>query len=137
MKTLLLFILVSIFANANNYTTKLYKKLLKPLFYDKVPIIVFVDNEIKETIKQCRTFKIQNSCDKSVDILLGSNFSNLPRSCKDKPLFATTYKAYTQNKNAFGAFYWRKGRPQIHFNKNVLKKLDLQLPVHLQRFIDE
>lgn len=136
MKIIYLLIFSFVLLHANEYTLKLYEKLLPPIFHS-IPIIVFADTDAKEILDKSSMFEVLNSCNSSVDVLVGSNFKQLSRSCNGKPLFATTYRAYSENNNAFGAFYWRKGRPQIHFKKAILKKFHLKLPKKLQRFIDE
>ena len=122
--------------SADNYTLKLYELILPSLFKES-PIVVFADNENAQILKESEDFQLQKRCDKSVDILVGSSFMNLPKVCKNRPIFATTHKTYISNKNVIGAFYWTKGRPQIHFKRDMLKKFHLQLAQKLQRFIDE
>ena len=136
MKVFYLLIFSFVLLSARDYSLELYEKLLPPLFHN-VPIIVFADKESKEILKKSVMFKLQNRCDTSIDVFVGSSFLNLLQNCKNKPLFATTYKAYNENSNAFGAFYWRKGRPQIHFKRAALDKFALKVPKNLQRFIDE
>ena len=136
MKIVYLLFLMFVLVDAQEYTLKLYEKLLTPLFHD-LPIVVFSDKESKKILHMSRAFQVKNTCDNSVDVLVGSNFQNLPKNCKNKPIFATTYRLYSENNNSFGAFYWRKGRPQIHFKRTILEKFHFKLPKKLQRFIDE
>ena len=136
MKIFCLLIFSFVLLSANNYALKLYEKLLLPLFHD-VPIVIFADKESKEILQKSDMFEVKSSCSTLVDVLVGSQFTNLSQNCISKPLFATTYRSYSENNNAFGAFYWRKGRPQIHFKKAILKKFHLKLSKNLQRFIDE
>ncbi len=135
MRVVLSIIFLFFLAEAKEYTQQLYEKLLSTLY--EVPIVVYVDKTTKDILHNSKFFLIKNNCDEKVDLLIGSRFEHLPQSCKNKPLFATTYKAYTEYPNAIGAFYWRKGRPQIHFKKAALKQFRLRLPKKLQRFINE
>lgn len=122
--------------NADNYTLKLYKHILHSIFKD-LPIVIFADKDSEQILKKSHDFRLQKRCNKSTDILVGSNFRNLPKECKNKPLFVTTHREYMSSKNAIGAFYWTKGRPQIHFRKDLFKKYHLELPEDFQRYIDE
>ncbi len=136
MKILRLLIVLCMLLDAKEYTLKLYETLLSPLFTD-FPIVVYADEESVKKLQKSDVFEVERQCNTDVDLLIGSRFAHLPKQCRNKPLFATTYKAYRANNNAFGAFYWRKGRPQIHFKKEALEKFGLKLPPKLQRFVDE
>lgn len=135
MKPFVILLFISVILHAESYTLKLYEKLLSSLF--ETPITLFADKENRQILQKSNLFNVQDRCDRSVKLLVGSKFTTLPYACRYKPLFATTYRAYTHYPNAFGAFYWRKGRPQIHFKKTVLEHFRLKLPENLKRFIDE
>jgi len=136
MKFIYLFLLSAMLLHADSYTLKLYERIL-PAIFSASKIRVFADKESAQILKNSHYFLLTRKCDKNVDILLGSHFKHLSQECKNKPLFATTHRAYRNYTNAFGAFFWFKGRPQIHFRKDLLHKLHLEVPQKLQRFIDE
>jgi len=69
--------------------------------------------------------------------LVGRSFPELPAECQDKPLFSTSYRIYKNLEKSFGAFYWRKGRPQLRFKKEGLERYHLILPEILQRYEEE
>jgi len=124
------------FLNANdNITLKLYEKVLTSIFHSQT-IKVFVDEQSKEILKNSDVFEIVDSCDKSVVVLVGS-FSTLANSCENKPIFSTSYRAFKHTPNSFGAYYWRKGRPQLKFKREALDKYHLSLPFTLERYIYE
>ncbi len=130
---IILFLLYSTTNASDNYELKLYDKLL-PLIFIKTPIVVFVDKDTRELLKNSDKFKIVNSCDKNTMVLIGKNFHNLSYQCKNKPIFATSYRGFKNQKNSFGAFYWRKGRPQIRFKNDVLNRYNLNLPNSLKKY---
>lgn len=136
VKIVSILLLSFVFLNADEYTLKLYEKLLSSIFKD-YPIRVYADKESSKELKKSDLFVVQDKCDSNTDVIVGSQFSQLSKSCKNKPVFATSYKEYGHNDNAFGAFYWRKGRPQVHFKQKTLTKFGLQLPQKLKRFVDE
>ena len=134
-KILIICTFISVILSAsNNYELSLYEKVL-PTIFIKTPIRVFVDKEMEELLKHSDKFKIVHTCNKSIVILIGNNFSNLPEVCKDKPFFTTSYKSFKNDENSFGAFYWRKGRPQIRFKKHVVDRYNLKLPYSLKKYI--
>ena len=130
-----IFFLFSYLHASDNITLKLYEKVLTSIFHSQT-IKVFVDEQSKEILKDSDILKIVDSCDKSVVVLVGS-FSTLTNSCENKPIFSTNYRAFKHTANSFGAYYWRKGRPQLKFKRETLDRYQLFLPVALERYIDE
>ncbi len=49
-------------------------------------------------------------------------------------LFATRYRLLKNCKDAVGALYWRKGRPQLLFLKPRLKHHNIVLPTMFKKF---
>ena len=136
MKIINLFLLFNILLYANDYTLQLYENILTPLFKDN-PIVVYTDKQSTQILHKSKKFKVVSYCAQDTELLLGANFEILEKACQNKPLFATSRRAYRSNKNAFGAFYWTKGRPQIHFKPEILQKFHIKLTNDLERFKDE
>jgi hypothetical protein len=116
-----------------DYQLQLYEKIL-PSIFSMRPLRVYVDKKTKDILKNDKWFEIMPKCDESVNVIIGKKFSDLPEVCLDKPLFATSYRSYKNYHNSFGAFYWRKGRPQLRFKKDVLERYRLVLPESLMKF---
>ena len=136
-KLLIFFIFVQLHLYAeSNYELELYEKILPAIFH-KHPLKVFVDKDIKALLGSSDKFIIVNKCDDSTILLVGKEFPLLENRCKNKPLFSTSYLGYKEQKNSFGAFYWRKGRPQLKFKNAILKKFNIALPSSLKRYIDD
>ncbi len=117
----------------SSYELKLYEKVL-PSIFTKLPIKVFVDKSTKKLLKDSDKFEIVSVCNDDVVLVIGKNFHNLSANCKEKPLFATSYRWYKNYKNSLGAFYWRKGRPQLRFKKDTFKRYNINLPEDLMRY---
>ena len=131
-KLLLVFVVVlNIYASDDKYTLRLYEKVL-PLVLSSNDISVYTDKNVKKLFSNNHIFKIVTECEQA-DIIVGSKFENV-ECLKKKPLFATSYSSYKNNLNSFGAFYWRKGRPQFRLNKDVIQRYDFILPDSLERF---
>jgi len=130
---LILILLQNILFAENNYELKLFEKVLPAIFkIDKV--LVYADADAKNILQNSSVLVLTNDCNKAT-LLLGKKFDNLDNSCIDKPLFATSYRSFKNEENSFGAFYWRKGRPQIKFEKSNLEKFNLDLPVSLRQYL--
>ena len=135
-RLLLLFIFTQLIIYADsNYELKLYEKIF-PVIFHKQHLKVFTDKDTKAFLNNSNTFSIVNSCNNAI-LLIGKEFPSLENKCKNKPLFSTSYLSYHNQKNSFGAFYWRKGRPQLKFNKILLKKFNIILPISLRVYIDD
>ncbi|WP_297433456.1 hypothetical protein [Sulfurimonas sp.] len=132
-----LFLLLTLFVSlyADVYTQKLYETVLGSIFKER-PIVVFATGDVKATLQNSKMFDVVGNCKNAVVAVIG-NDTSLEQRCKNIPIFATTHRNYMRILNAFGAFYWRKGRPQIHFREGELKMFHLHLSHDLQRFIDE
>ena len=129
---LVVFILITNSLSANeNYELALYEKILPNIL--KKDLLIYTDSKTKEILKHSKSLKITSNCIEA-DVLLGKGFKNLALKCQDKPIFSTSYRSFTNNPNAIGAFYWRKGRPQIKFKLDALDKYKLKLPQSLQEF---
>lgn len=139
MKRILLTLIIfysTILNGSNKYEIKLYEKVLPAIFSVK-PIKVFVDNDMKELLKNSKKFKITDNCDNATVLLIGKSFKNVENNrCKNKPIFYTNYRNYKKDKNGFGVFYWRKGRPQIKFKSSSLNYFNIKLPQGLQRYAE-
>ena len=114
------FLLLYSLLYANEYEIELYKKIFNTLFNKNVK--VYSDKNIAlNLVKDC----------KQADVLLIYNLKNLPKC--DKPLFVTNYKNFL-NTDAIGAFYWRKGRPQLIFRLKTIQKYHLHLSKKLRKY---
>lgn len=134
-KLFLIFIfIINSFGSENNYELKLYEKILPSIF--KKNLLVYADKKSKEILIYSNVLELTISCIHA-DILIGKDFENLPQVCEHKPVFSTNYRNFMKNKNSIGAFYWRKGRPQIKFRLDTLRKYDLTLPESLMEFVYE
>jgi len=117
----------------SSYELKLYEKVLPYIF--ETPIKVYVDGSTKNLLQNSDEFEIKSTCSDDVVLVIGKNFSDLPQACKEKPLFATSYRWYKNYKNSLGAFYWRKGRPQLRFKKDIFEKYNIDVPYSLRKYV--
>lgn len=117
-----------IFAD-NTYETTLYEKIF-PLMIQKKSIKVYTADKNKHIFVNSKSIVLTNDCD-SADIVYGKINGG---KCLRKPHFAITYKDFVKDKNAIGAFYWRKGRPQLRFSIKAFKRFHLVLPKILEKY---
>ena len=122
-----------LFAN-NSYELKLYEKILPSIFL-QMPIKIYTDKDTKKLLVNSDKFDILTTCTDAVVVIVGKNFENISQECTNKPIFATSYRGFKNYQNSFGAFYWRKGRPQIRFKNDTLNRYNLDLPYYLKKYI--
>lgn len=128
---LILLLLLSNLTAKDNYELKLFEKVI-PLIFDSKIINVYVDSDTQEIIEESTILHIRDNCDEIDLIISKKELENI--RCKDIPLFATSLNAYKDSKNSIGAFYWRKGRPQLKLNAEIIKKFNLNLPKSLEKY---
>jgi len=126
---ILIYLSITVFANNKQYELKLYEKVLGSLFEQK-RINVYVDDTLKEILMKSENFIIVNKCSDAL-VQVGDNFE---LKCENLPYFATSYKTFKNETDVIGAFYWRKGRPQLKLKTKVIDKFNLKLPKTLEKY---
>ncbi|MEA2050224.1 MAG: hypothetical protein U9O56_05800 [Campylobacterota bacterium] len=95
------------------------------------------DEQYKDVLNLSDKFNIVSNI-KSCDILVFDKSKDLNNlNLTNKILFATSYNAFRNRKDAIGAFYWFKGRPQIIFLDHRLKEKNISLKPYLQKYITD
>jgi len=132
-KILILLICYKMLLGNSRYELKLYESIL-PSIFSQTPLKIYASDDLREFLQYSSKFIIMPNCTDAVVILVGRNFKHISKECKNKPLFATSYRWFKTYQNSFGAFYWRKGRPQIKFKQSVLHKYNLNLPKSMEKY---
>lgn len=130
MKIIFLIIFsISLYANSS-YELKLYDKVFTSLF-EKEKINIYTTKKYKSIFKYHYRFNIVSDCNEA-DLI----FSNIDSNCTKKPIFVKDYKSFKETKNVIGAFYYRKGRPQLKLNKKNIKKFNLNIDNYLKDYVE-
>jgi hypothetical protein len=112
--------------------SKIIKLVFDSLFQKEI-ISVFVNTDDKSKIIIEAGFELAISCSKA-DIIYATE---IQKACPQKATFTDNYETFKDNINVIGAFYWSKGRPNIMFDSNRLKKFNLVLPESLKKYETE
>jgi len=113
---------------AQNVEIKLFSKLFTTLFNKK---IVYIYSEIQKYKKiNDNSLKNVNDC-KKADIVLGKS-----KNCTKKLHFLLDYYDYKKDQDAVGAFYWRKGRPQLRLRKKIIENYRLHITPEFKEFLE-
>ena len=113
------------------YELSLYNKIF-PLIFNKDKIKIYGDKKDTKIFEGSYRFIIAKDCNSS-DFVFG-NIDKIEKQCVNIPRFVKSYKFYKNKHNVFGAFYWRKGRPQLKFKVKTILKYDLNLPDALKEY---
>ena len=111
---------------ADSYEVKLYENLFPKLFHKKIINIYTDDNQ--KYFQKSKILKLTNFNKADIVILYKSQII-----C-NKPIFSTSYISYINSK-AIGAFYWRKGRPQLILNKKMILYYHLHIDNSLKKYL--
>ena len=135
MKTLIIVLICInlLDASSNNYELELYETILPNIFQKKV--LAYSDKKTAKILKGSKVITLTKNCHLS-DVLVGKSFNHLPINCQSKPIFSTSHRSFKYINNSIGAFYWRKGRPQIKFRVDNIKKFNLYLSKGLMEFAE-
>ena len=124
---------------------ELEARILEKIFTDllgkeKVRVLILGDKE-RTVSKRLRRFseKIDQvgSCeDADLVLLAGRLKGGLPEVCGDKPLFSLRREDVFKFESCVGAFYWKKGRPNILLIRERLEERKLYLPPEYNRYME-
>lgn len=92
--------------------------------YEQSPSRLLTESGFVSRVSEC----------KDADLVYGEKFDTLPFTCKNLPRFSTEYEHFQKDERVIGAFYWRKGRPQLRFNENRCKNFNIKLPPELVQY---
>ncbi|MEA3418580.1 MAG: hypothetical protein U9Q90_04195 [Campylobacterota bacterium] len=128
-------------------TLKIYDQIFSSLV-DRPQIYVFTDDkEYRDVFRRSKSFILTERFEMSDIILITSEeeFGKIRQEmlagkfvAKKPILFSTSYRLLKRSTDIVGALYWEKGRSQLLFIKDRLKKHQIELPQEYKIFlIDE
>ena len=112
---------------------ELIVKVLKLLSTKNVPVLVY-EHDPSISLQGSTFNNLSQHCTQA-DIVYGSNFETLPQACKSLPRFSTDHEIFQKDEHVIGAYYWRKGRPQLRFDKERCDRFEIVLPEELVRYV--
>ncbi len=140
MKTILITFFLSLtllFAGSgdDNLKIKILQKIVTGI-ENSENMKIWSDNiQIKEAFHAAGRHEVTSEC-QNADILILQSKENLPSECKKHHVFVLSYKLLNDIPESFGAFFWKKGRPNIVFIEPRVKKNSLELSVEMEPYIE-
>ena len=114
--------------------SKIFDKLFVAIVPHKMVYVYTQDATQQEVIKQALNLSLTTNID-SADIILVTQFKDVPNDTENRVLFSTSYTIFLQNPSVIGAFYWNKGRIKIQFLRSRLEEKNILLPTKFEKFI--
>ena len=94
------------------------------------------DSEIQQSFEKSKKFHVVKSF-KEAQIIILTKDTKLVKEFPNKHIFVLKYNLLEKIPNSFGAFFWKKGRPNIVFIKPRLQEQSLKLSSDLEHYIEE
>ncbi len=134
-------IIVREFSDERELEIKILEKIFTDITRKKSVRVIILGNKsdyFSEGIRRyAERLKEAKSCDKAdIVFLAGVYRGKLPKGCGGKILFSSRKKDILLRENCVGAFYWKKGRPNILFIRERLLRKRIKLPPEYNRFIE-
>jgi len=118
---------------------RIIEKILTDMAGKERVRVVLLGEGKEETERKIRRFsdklRLVKRCGEA-DVLLLTGRVRIKGECRTKPAFSLDRRLLMKWENCVGAFYWKKGRPNIIFLKERLRKLRIDLPSEYNRFIE-
>lgn len=125
---------LSLFSFDKFTASKIFDKVFSGFENRSVKYVYTSISIYKETIELSSTL-VLSTLDKS-DIVMFDKVLDIDKTkIENKILFSTNYRGFKNHIECVGAFYWFKGRPQIVFLRDRLKKQNIKLKPFLQKYI--
>lgn len=131
----LLLLTTLLFASDIKTEQKIYGVIIHALLPDKDEIKVWSDTASKEALLASLQGVKSVASPKDADFVLLSKQKNIST---DGIKFVTNFQLLeSEQKSVVGGFFWQKGRPNILFLRDNLKKHNIELPLSMQEYVED
>lgn len=141
MKTIILtlFLTISLFASDSKdaIRAQIIEKIISNISINEV-ITVWSDNkELIAAFKKSNHIITTDNCDKANIIVVEDAKNIRNKDCKSKPVFVLNYSLLKDVPESFGAFFWKKGRPNIVLIKPRTLSHGIIVAKELEAYVEE
>ena len=99
----------------------------------KPVILIYTDSQKYLIKKKYDGLRFIHQC-QNADMALLRHFH---KRCSHKKVIVLDFWLLKKDKDALGAFYWQKGRPNVIFPQSRLEQRKISLPKEFESFIDD
>ena len=98
---------------------------------------VWTDNQsIHNELLNHGELTVVDNCEEATILILENN-ENLKSGCVNKHIFVLNYSLLTEIEHSFGAFFWKKGRPNIVIIEPRIKMQSIQITKNLEPYLED
>jgi len=133
----------SLYGLESQTTLRLYESLFHAFVHKPTPLVYVTSGEYEKIFKQSKGLHLTEDLTQA-DIVLVTDESMflallpLLKKFQKKPIVFGTQRKFLQLSPLFiGTLYWKKGRVQLRFLSERLKRANIVLPEKFQRYILE
>ncbi|QFR48579.1 hypothetical protein FJR48_02085 [Sulfurimonas lithotrophica] len=121
---------------ADNIRIKILERIIGKLSLNEQTRVWSDNKNILNTLSQNSSLKTTPNCIYA-NIIILQNQNKLPKECSSKAIFVLDYKLLSQIPQSFGAFFWKKGRPNIVILKPRIQKQSIKISSGLKSYLEE
>ncbi|MCK9455231.1 MAG: hypothetical protein WCY51_00395 [Sulfurimonas sp.] len=137
---LLLILVITLFAREDRVDIKaqILEKIFSNIHVDS-GVTLWCDNKhLLEELKKSSYLIITDECAVATIIVVESRESiENDENCKNKPIFVLNYELLKNIPESFGAFFWKKGRPNIVIIESRALFQNIRLSKELESYKEE
>lgn len=129
----------SLFASDNKdvIRAQIIEKIISNISIQDV-ITVWSDNkELIATFRKSSNIITTDDCDKANIVVVEDAKNMEDKNCKNKPIFVLNYNLLKELPESFGAFFWKKGRPNIVIIKPRTLSHGIRVEKELEAYVEE
>jgi len=115
---------------------KILEKIISEIFINKEKIIWSDNKELCTAIRKKELIKTTPECKKATIMVL-KDIKNLSKECANSVIFVLDYELLSKVPKSFGAFFWKKGRPNVVILKSRLNSLSIQASNDLDPYLED
>lgn len=141
MKTIILtlFLTISLFASDSKdvLRAQIIGKIISNLSINET-ITIWSDNkELIAEFKKSNHIITTDDCDKANIVVVENAKTVENKDCKNKLVFVLNYSLLKDVPESFGAFFWKKGRPNIVIIKPRALSQGITIAKELEAYVEE
>lgn len=94
------------------------------------------DKGIESEFAKRKRFSVVSRCE-NASLLVLTDEVELDKGCKNRATFVMSYELLRKNKQSFGAFFWKKGRPNIILLKPRMESQNISTSSALEGYVED
>lgn len=141
MKAIIITLLLtaSLLASENKEAVRaqIIEKILSNISIGRAKIVWSDNKELIAGFKKNGDLTTAVNCEKATIVVIENKENIQPDACKNKPVFVLNYNLLKDIPESFGAFFWKKGRPNIVIIQPRTESQNITVSKELTAYVEE